>query len=208
MGLFLSATAVKGKAAAVVLSAVTQYLGQYGVEYSELESISEATSGNITIFEPQDDWVVIVWPSYFNGNELPAANFLSQQLSTLVSTAGIYDGESWTHALYNNGKEIDLYSSSFRLPVRSYPEFHFVNWKPDIEALAQNFGVRQEQISCFFKASPPIKSDCGISGDLAGSPWIFAEFWSAVGISYPIPDGKPYFGLSVPYDFDKMLPSG
>lgn len=211
MGVFLSATAIKTNSAGAVAAAVIEYFGDYGVNYTKVSNDAFLKGKEVAIYQSTSEWVVVIWPSYFGVNELPAVKYLSKSLDTLISSVSIYDGESWSHSLYRSGSEIDLYNSTFRLPFQMSPSFRFVSWGVNIQAVSTEFNVNKKDIACYFRKDPPIRSQlndggCNVSKETANSPWVFTDFWKKVGVKYPIPDIDPFVVYGVDARYTNKLP--
>ena len=204
MGIFLTTTAIKSKSIGVITTTIIEYLGNYGVGYTQIENTEPQTGNDIGIYKSTEEWTVILWPSYFGINELPTVKYLSEKLDTLVSTVSIYDGESWSHSLYKSGKELDLYNSNFRMPFVFSPSFRLVSWSVNLDVVSKEFDISSDEISCYFNEGQTIK--CSISSERADDPWVFTDFWGKVGIKYPIPDIHPYAVYKLDSSYNEKLP--
>lgn len=188
---------------------IIEYLSEYGVGIQKIDNIEAPSSESVQIFESKNDWVVVIWPAYFNSNDFPTAKFLSKKLKTTVSSSSIYDGESWSHGLFKSGDELNRYSSSFRFPIDFSNGIKFISWSTNLKVLSIEFNVNKNSISCFFRSKPPIKTgnNCGVTAEYHGSPWVFIDFWESVGIIYPdLENIKAKYSYALDNDFDQKLP--
>ena len=113
MGLFLAVTAIRAEHAHV-MEAICRYAQGHGVRCQAMDAAngrepSEHT--DVAIFRSVDGWSRVLWPVYFNVHDFPVAKFLSAELGTMVSTINVYDGQAWSHGLFEGGEELDRFCS-------------------------------------------------------------------------------------------------
>jgi hypothetical protein len=217
MGLFLAVTAIRAEHSRVA-NAVCQYAQTHGVkckgiEFAEGRGPSDRTDASI--FRLENGWSRVLWPAYFNVHDFPVAQFLSAELSTLVSTINVYDGDTWAHGLFENGEELDRFGSVPSLYAEGEDNLEAVvaawSGKPNVVAAA--VGCSPEVLSRYFQHAPEGGFD---ENEAKAFPddefdrndvWVLVDFWRRMGITYP--DGSPPDAhLRMEKDFSKKLPTG
>jgi hypothetical protein len=205
MGLFMGCTAIRSDDPAVVRDAVVRYCDRHGV-HAEPVAGDNPESEVASVFPSQSRWVLVTWPSYFSG-AWPAARWLSAELSTAASAVEVVAGNYWTHAAFDKGAEVDRFSV---IPDNSVP-FELENDDAAIARIRRELAGDAERLGALFdRPAEVIKPylvhvlslDLPDDLDLADLPkahpddrfdlcdcWVFTDFWSRVGISYP--NGTP-----------------
>jgi hypothetical protein len=210
MGTFLAATAIRDEPGAVA-SAVEAFLADHSAAVAdESPALAEAAS----VYATGNDWSVVIWPTFFNVYDEPAAGRLSESCDTLVSTVHTFGDDYWTHVLYDRGTQVDVFCSK--------PTYHLdgdANEKPLREALAGHpdlvakaFGVEADRVAAYLKHTdidrPPAGSAAdGDEHDLADAN-VFTDFWRTLGITYPGDEGHPAARVPLATGWQGLLPVG
>jgi hypothetical protein len=152
----------------------------------------------VSMWPPRDGWIVMLWPRFFNGLGA-AAQWLSREFDTLVSTIEVYDGDFWSHVLWRSGEELDRFSSIPDYFTDDHLEIKRLRqeWAGHPRAVAEAFGVPDDLIAPYLR---PVTSS-GLVGwwrgrhkpfpddhTTLGDVWIFTDFWKRAGIQYPDTD--------------------
>ena len=191
MGHFLAVTAYQNTQPDLLLNTLSAYCSEVSVGCSESKVPQDSKDG--LIYPPQNGWTVFLWPSYYNVVDLQSAQTMSGKLRTLVSSIHVYDDDYWTHGLFQNGENIDLFCS--------HPEYHgtgfFENrrlaklWSGSSEKIAAACGIPPERIAGYLRNNRKLgsKADTRVHAedqfDLSNF-WVFVDFWKKLGINYPV----------------------
>lgn len=178
-----------------VAAAVFRYAEKHGAPAEFVEPDSGDGRSTVDLWAPRNGWIVTIWPTHFTGLNA-VAQWLSGELTTLVSTIDVYDGDFWNHVLWRDGAEADRFSS---WPDHFEADRHEAKrlkqeWAGRPDVLAESFGVPENHITPYL--IPPYSS--GVFGwwmrrrkpfpddttELADI-WIFIDFWRRLGIHYP-----------------------
>src|SRR5438128_2524262 len=98
MGYFLAATAFRSDSVPETVRAISEFFLTYGVQHEVLSSGQARNHGtDALVFAAQNQWVVVVWPSYFNLHDFPLASAVGKTRPWLISTIHVYDSDYWEH---------------------------------------------------------------------------------------------------------------
>src|SRR5947209_6329319 len=98
MGETLAVSAVRGRSVGEVVQGICTLTAGVGI-VAEVFDGSEADPAQDTIVSPAPKgWTIVAWPASVLLDERFYRE-LSRDLGSLVSTAEIYDGDSWGHTL-------------------------------------------------------------------------------------------------------------
>jgi hypothetical protein len=228
MGHFLAVTAVHNAEPVGVAKAVEEYVSAYAVR-TQRPTLPDGAwpdeRRDTLVFPADNNWVAILWPAYFNIHDFPAALWLSQHQSTLVSTVNVYHDECWSHGLFENGLELDRFCSIPDLGIEDQPSAsqERERCKGDPSILAEKFGVPEECLAPYlvymgyeepagvisrvfsrFRKRPAGKVHPSDEFELKNF-WVFTDFWRHAGIAYPDPADYSII-IRLSKDFSNKLP--
>lgn len=200
MGHFLCVTAVRSDDFAGVLGAVQGYLVSHGVEPTAVADRS-SPAVDVALFEPDNGWVTVSWPAFFNGHHALASRALSRDLGTLVSSMSIYDSDTWLHEVHSDGERLDRFARDPVALAGSRSEVRGLRrqWAGDPGRVARAFGVGQQAVAPYYVHV----------GDV--DEWEFVGLWELLGITYPVSESESlavWAALDLPDDWPVRLPTG
>jgi hypothetical protein len=192
MGEFLDAFAIRAPAEPVA-SALARYASAHGVEATvEPGDSPDVDVCDVVLYPSPGGWTVALWPPGA-GRPAAAARELSRELGTVASVVSVFDGDLWTHVLFEAGEERDRFASD--------PEYfagdRTARWHSDPAVVAATLGA----------AAHPIP-------DSDVDPCDFVDFWRSAGIVYPStpvypePPPVPSCGVDLAAGWEDRLPSG
>jgi hypothetical protein len=212
MGYFLAVSAFQDSAVERLAQAIRRCASEFNVACHTFdpERAESNPETDASLFEPVEGWTVVLWPAYFNIHDFPVCQALSEQLSTLVSTMHVYDGDYWAHGLFERGQLLDRFCSQpdYFAEDSETAERMKTEWRGDPETIASRFNVSAEAIRGYvlrlasFEESVPqprslfslfkrrrpglsvrkVKPDDEFGLD---NFWVFTDFWKRLGIRYP-----------------------
>jgi hypothetical protein len=185
-----SVSAIRGVAPHDVVQAVEAHLDNVGVPHAHRGSV-EPTPGDVRVAEAHHGWTTVTWPSYFAPQDVPACQWLSQALHTVVSAVTTTDDEGWSHTLVGCGTMLDRFHSfpaslAWDDDVASLAR----EWSGDFELVARVLGVDACGVRRHFcQATSASRDHPGRDRDG------YLGLWAALGIRTT--DGPPYAVLSM-----------
>ena len=209
MGLFLAASAFKDVTAEQLADAIVAFAGEHDVKAAVLPGGPADEATQAAVFGPDRGWTVVLWPSQFTLYDVDACQRLTQALGTVASTAHIYDEDYWTHVVLSSGGLVDRFVSR--------PDyFEDVSaevldaYAGDPAAVAAAVGCDADNVAPYLRLLPEDEEDTYAHDDDEASlddPWVFADLWRAMGITYPadVTSGVALVDLGDDWD---GLPSG
>jgi hypothetical protein len=202
MGGFISMTALRVTDPPAVAAAVARYGDTHGVPADVLPA-AEVTSPDIArVTPPADGWVIVDWPRYTTGL-LKASRWLSAELAALTSAVNFYDGESWSHVVFEAGHVRDRYASDPHGMVSDWTSLAEAKgrWAGNPVVVARLFDRPVSEIAAYFVrprmewfrrllGRPSTLERKAWPDDHAEliDPWVFVDFWRRLGITYPESD--------------------
>jgi hypothetical protein len=131
----------------------------------------------------------------------------------LASAIHVYDSDYWAHSLFGAGVRLDRFASRPGYFAESYSETQAIaaSWRGNAEVLASAFGVDAALIGAYLQYvdSPdgaPSKALPDDRFDLDDF-WVFTDFWSRAGITYPDDMSAYERVLRLPANFARRLPT-
>jgi hypothetical protein len=212
MSHFLAVSAVRGVPTAGVAAAIKEVVGRHGVGLEQVQAAMAEDGRDVRLFAAPG-WSIILWPQYFNIHDLPMAESLSAELSTVVSTIHVYDDQYWTHGFFEQGRRLDMFASRPRFfdeEVDAAP-IDPNEWAGDAELIARSVGVESGAVAGYL-----------VHMDAPGAPtgrvhpdddfplddfWVFVDFWRRLGIHYPADMGTAEASWRLSPGFDRRLPA-
>jgi hypothetical protein len=213
MGNFLAVSAFRFQPVGTVSRAIVEYANRYSVSAETLPPIDSLDNRrDAQIYEPAEDWTVLLWPEYFNIHDFPLARAIAGAKGWMVSTVHVYDGDYWEHLCCSGESELHAFNS--------WPAY----WKDDAgddfdrilkydstpSRLAQSLGIAPSSIQ------PYLVDVASLSDfDTKAYPddeyslanfWVFTDFWRRLGIQYPDPPQRLGAILRIGEDFMDKLP--
>jgi len=157
MGDFLAVSAFRTEDATALAQAVASYLEAHGVTCKVREEASGAGEPtDAAIYGPENGWVRVLWPQYFNVHDFPLCGAISVQRQLVVSTVHVYDGDFWEHLFLNAGSVLhkfsswpDYFAEDAEAAARAKTE-----WKGHSAALAAFLGLPADSFSRYFVHMP------------------------------------------------------
>ena len=213
MGLFLATTAFRSNSVDETVKAISDYLASHDVKHQMKEEawpLSEQTDA--MVFAPQNSWVVVLWPNYFNIHDFPMVASIGSARDWLISGVHVYDGDYWEHLAVRGPNRLHEFSSR--------PTY----WSDVPEELerAANFDTDPARLGAALEAPgntlQPYLVDAATVAETAkahaddqfelANIWVFTDFWRRMGITYPDPPDNAAAVIRLSKWFAKRLPSG
>jgi hypothetical protein len=221
MGEYLATSAFRHRSVSEVVQGIGALVSRFDLEVEiladrrergeEEEATSDETSTLVTA--PRNGWTVVLWPEAFVADE-PFYRDLSAITKALLSTVQVYDGGSWDHWLFNNGKVLDLFASDPTVHPATPQEAEPLRqqMRGDAEVIAAQVGISPDAIRPYLEYRPDTprrRTTRGLKALLQwlgwtsqehyyetikafpedefdlGNPWVFVDFWRRLGIAYP-----------------------
>ncbi len=179
-------------------------------EEKKVEPVGQGRA-DVVVFPPEAGWTVLLWPPLFTGQDVQAARWLSRKLQAVVSDIHVHESNYWAHYLFDKGKEVDRFAS--------FPDFAAENpgvgavlkkrWAGNPQAVAETLGVAPELVERYYAQVDPDmrRRRDGEDRFSLDDPWVFTDFWCAVGITYPEDTQGFERQLCFGPDFDESLPT-
>ena len=195
MGEFINGVAVREADAARVAEALVAYARAHGVDTA---TVGDPEWGDVTMSATANGWTVLGWPDDAFGRERSAARALSASLGTVASTVSIYDGDYWTHVLFDRGKEVDRFASMPDYFAEDEDEAEQLKreYAGNPAAVAAAIGLDVAQVAPYLAIRPDeddFEDAYPVSGRGRAFPddesdlddaWVFVDFWRRIGIPY------------------------
>jgi hypothetical protein len=198
MGEFVAATAFQTERTDQVQDAVAGFFAEHQWPADRADAGVVGTD-DVLIFASVDGWTVVLWPAYFA--DVPAAQFVSQALGVLASSAHIHDGDYWGHTLLRGSDVIDRFASMPDYFTDDPEEAAALarTWAGNPAAVAEAVGRPVADLAPYLV---PVVVDGDDDGELNEEPaglgkalpgdefdldnaWVFIDFWRRLGITYP-----------------------
>jgi hypothetical protein len=214
MGNFLAVSAFRFQPVDLVSQAIVEYAMRYSVSVEVQPSIDFVGGRtDAQVYEPANDWTVVLWPDYFNIHDFPFVRAIAATKGWMVSTVHVYDGDYWEHLCCSGQSELHLFNSR--------PAY----WKDDADEdysriqkydsspsrLAEALGIAPSSIQPYLVDVEPLadlqaKAFPDDEYSLANF-WVFIDFWKRLGIKYPDPPHRLGAILRIGEDFMDKLPA-
>jgi hypothetical protein len=213
MGLFLATTAFRSNSVDDVVSAITEYLASHDVKFQMKEEswpLSEAIDA--MVFAPQNGWVVVLWPNYFNVHDFPMLTSIGNARGWLISGVHVYDGDYWEHLAVRGPERLHEFSSrpTYWSDVPEELE-RAAGFDTDPARISAALGIPGDALQPYLvdaaNVSDTTKAHAEDRFELANI-WVFTDFWKRLGITYPDPPNNPTTVVRLSKWFAKRLPSG
>jgi len=211
MSYFLAVSAVRGVPTTRVAEAITQIVGRHGVGLEQVQTDAVEDGRDVHLFAAQD-WTIVLWPQHFNIHDLPMAESLSAELSTIVSTIHVYDEQYWTHGLFEHGRRLDAFASRpryFDEEVGADP-IDQTEWAGDAGLVARTLRVEPDVIAGYLVQMDRPNAPTGKVHPDDDFPrddfWVFVDFWRRLGIDYPADMGTAESSWRLSPGYDRRLP--
>jgi hypothetical protein len=210
MGYFLALTAIRDAPPPRVADAIRASVERHGVRLTPAEGDTN-DARDLHAYEA-GAWTIVLWPEYFNIHDLPLAEILSRDLSTIVSTVHVYDDEYWTHGLFQDGRLVDRFASRprFFADEPEAPQVDPSEWGGDAEAIARTLGIAPDPIAGYLvHLDGPAARTGRVNADDAAPIeefWVFVDFWRALGIDYPADMSSMVASWRLSPGFNSRLP--
>ncbi|MHC5058628.1 MAG: hypothetical protein ACYTKD_28555 [Planctomycetota bacterium] len=213
MGYFLAVSAFRRVTSSDLVPHIQRYLSRHDVD-SRIDGGPEADENRDALFFPScGDWIVVLWPSYFNLHDVPLCRQVSREAACTVSTVGVYDGDYWRHGLLHEGVLVDRFASvpDYFAGTRDEAADMRARWRGDPGAVAECLGVATDVVASYFVHLGVEGVDEGAKAfpddEFAiGNFWAFTDFWRHVGITYPEDVGSFELKVRVSKRFRRRLP--
>lgn len=226
MGYFLAASAIRNSSVVDVANAIVEFTSRHDVQSSILATAQgEYTpSSDALVFDPADDWTVVLWPEYFSIHDFAASLEMSQGLQTIICSAHVYDSDYWAHGLFERGAWLDRFCSipDYFADSDADADQLAAEWRGDPVAFAGRFQVTAEMIAPYFSQFRARPHDSNIrllridtpTGKVAADDefeienfWVFTDFWRKLGIEYPQDVSRWSSCIRLGRNFTRRLPS-
>jgi hypothetical protein len=213
MSEFLAVSAFRDTPIDDLAPAVRQYMSAHGVACDQIEDGSRDEALDALIYPPTNGWTVILWPPYFNINDVPLCAAVSRGLTTLTSTVHVYNGDYWTHVLFDRGEMIDRFASipGYFAEDQAIVAALAESWAGDADRLSAALGTSPEVIRPYLVHVSPEAGALGKAheGDEFGldNYWVFTDMWKRIGIAYPDDVGTFERVLRLGREFTDRLPT-
>lgn len=225
MGEFIDAVAVRA-APGLLAQALADYLAEHSVTVSEP---SDPDDADILLYPSPGGWTVMLWPEGTGGAASAAAEDVSRRLGVVASVVSIFDGDFWTHVLFDRGEERDRFASIpdyFEEEPERGEELRR-RWASNPAAVGSTVNVPESQIAPYlvhesgddeadvdehgaYTLPPNYQPPMAFEDDLSpiGDPWVFVDFWRRLGITYPNGPTPPVKGIELSSNWENRLPNG
>jgi hypothetical protein len=215
MGHFLAVSAFRDQSVEAVASSTISYASMYGLACKTMGPGKADERVDLIIFAPQNRWTVVLWPQYFNVHDMELCRFLSEELSSLVSTVHVYHDDYWANATFDRGNTLSLFASVPGYFTESEGDAQRLKakWSGNVSAVSMAVSVPEETISPHLvhldpqRPNQPGKAFPDDRFELWNF-WVFTDFWRRLGIAYPADVGDYRERLRLPKDFGRKLPCG
>jgi hypothetical protein len=211
MSYFLAVSAIRGVPTTKVAAAIKEVVGRHGVGLEPAQTNAADDRRDVHLFAAHD-WTIVLWPQYFNIHDLPMAESLSAELSTVVSTIHVYDEQYWTHGLFEHGRRLDAFASRPRFfdeEVGAEP-IDPTEWAGDAGLVARTVGVDPDVVAGYLVHMDAPGAPTGKVNPDDDFPlddfWVFVDFWRRLGIEYPADMGTAEASWRLSPGFDRRLP--
>lgn len=214
MGEFLAVSAFRDRPVEDLAPAVSHYVRGHGVACDLIQDGSHEEAVDALIFPPTNGWTVVLWPPYFNIHDITLCAAVSRELATLASTVHIYDGDYWTHVLFDRGDLVDRFASMPGYFTEDPGEVAALaeSWAGDADRLGAALGKAAEDIRPYLVHIDPEGEEPGMAfeDDEFGLDdyWVFTDLWKRIGVTYPDDVGNYERVLRLGKDFMDRLPTG
>lgn len=213
MGLFLATTAFRSNSVEDTVAAISDYLASHEVKHQMKEEawpLSEATDA--MVFAPRNQWVVVLWPNYFNIHDFPMLTTIGNARGWLISGVHVYDGDYWEHLAVRGPERLHEFSSRptywSDVPEELERAARFDNNPARLSAALEMPGNALQPYMVDAAGIPDTaKAHADDQFELANI-WVFIDFWKRMGIIYPDPPNNPTAVVRLSKGFAKRLPSG
>ena len=199
MGNFLAATALRDVSIPDVLAAIEAWFEDRFVVSSSAEAGAEISDmDRLTVYEPVNDWVTVLWPMFFGPHQVEMAKYLSERLNAVVSSVDIYHSETWQHVVYDGGVLVDAYGTdpSYLASDLDDPRAVARYWKGNPQAVAGTLGGPVRVISRIYRRN---------RRRWTFDDWAFVEVWEACGIVYPVGEVPAAATVVLPERWEQQL---
>jgi len=214
MGYFLATTAFRSNSVPETAQAISEYLLLHGVQHDILSSPqTRDNSTDALVFAPQNQWVVVLWPNYFNLHDFPLAAAVGKTRPWLISTIHVYDSDYWEHFAVQGTEELHSFCSRPGFWAEEPLELERVaKFRPDPQRFAAAVNVPGSLLQPYLVDADALSDEGAKAHSEDQFPlddfWVFTDFWRRAGIVYPDPPGNPASVLRLSKDFGKRLPNG
>lgn len=191
MGYFLAVTAFHTGDVDAVSKSVIEYAQEYKVPASVVDKATQPNEKrNGLVFKSGKDWVIVLWPEYFNIHDAPLAQWVSKNKDMLVSTIGVYDGDYWCHGMYKSGEKIDSFCSipTYWSNSKEQAKSDSERLKGNPKRVAKEFSIEPAKIEGYYTHLELGKDYSKVHQDdefKVNNFWVFTDFWDELGINYP-----------------------
>lgn len=209
-----AATAFKSASPSQAAASICEFFKQKNIECSALANDSQDDDYlDILVMPPENDWILVLWPSGFYGHDAEAACYVSERLETLAFAVRVYEDEFWQYDLFEKGEKLDFYWSRPRFfdPEMSLKRTKFFKGKPS--ALVQNFSADLKTISPYLiNVEEILEEDEEVfahpkDGAPLQDPWVFVDFWEKLGLAYPDDFGNYVAKVRLEEAWEENLPA-
>jgi hypothetical protein len=225
MGEFIDAAAVRA-APAPLAQALAGYLADHGVAATE---VSDPDFADILLYPSAGGWTLMLWPQGAGGALTAAAEDLSRRLDAVASVISVFDGDFWSHVLFDRGDERDRFASMpnyFEEDPDRVEELRR-RWAGHPAVVAATLDVPENQVAAYLvHESDDAEAEVDENGAYIlpadyrpamafdddaspiGGTWVFVDFWRRLGITYPNSQSDPLLGLELSSGWASRLPDG
>jgi hypothetical protein len=212
MGHFLATTAFRTNSVDETVKAITENLTSHDVKHQMKEEawpLSEEIDA--MVFAPLNQWVVVLWPNYFNVHDFQMVASIGSSRDWLISSVHVYDGDYWEHLAVRGADRLHEYCSRPTYWSDAPEEMERVaafdsdptRFSAALELpgnTLQSYLVDAATVAESAKAYPDDQFDLA-------DFWVFTDFWRRMGITYPDPPINPAAVIRLSKWFAKRLPS-
>ena len=190
--MFLAVSAFRQRSVADVADTIRAYCSKHGTSAEPCSPGELAGSDDACWFVPRNGWTTVLWPSFFNIHDEPFCRDASHNLSTLVSTVHVYDGDYWAHFLFEKGRLLDRFCSLPDYFSGEGEPIESESWAGDAELIASRTGADPQVLRRYLVHLDPEASESGKAWaddefELE-DVWVFVDFWRRMGIAYEDPE--------------------
>jgi hypothetical protein len=174
MGHFLAVSAFKTTDPDATVQAIVDYCANHDAKCSVHDAGADADEHtDATVYQPENGWIRVLWPMYFNVHDFPLCTELARSLGAMVSTVHVYDGDYWEHLFLNGGEVLHKFSSwpDYFAEDPDEAEARKQEWAGDVTALAAALDVPADEIAGYMLHMPIAEpADSGPAPAAASKP--------------------------------------
>jgi hypothetical protein len=110
MGEWIATSAFRCDDLSGLTESIRACLARFDVDAETVPRSEHGEDHDALIYAANNGWIVVNWPLWFYSNAL-VGETVSRALETIATTVHVYDGDYWTHLLFDRGRLLDRFCS-------------------------------------------------------------------------------------------------